>query len=206
MGIPKGKPFVKKGRQLTECSGVSMVVYNHYQILKRVGDGAYGVVFKAIDTSKNNELVAIKKMTEAFRDPRDAKRILREIKLLKFCDHPNIIKLKDIIKPETPTGYHDIYLVMEFMEIDLDKTINSEQPLAPRLIQSMMWQLLNGIYYMHSADIIHRDIKPSNILLLKNCTLKLADMNLARKFDLDERITEYVVTRPYRAPEILLSS
>lgn len=63
-------------------TGIPVVVYEHYQVLKRAGDGAYGVVFKAQDKSKNNELVAIKKMSEAFRDPRDAKRILREIKLL----------------------------------------------------------------------------------------------------------------------------
>ena len=110
----------------------------------------------------------------------DAKRILREIKLLKFMNHENVISLVDLVKPETRTGYNDIYILTELMETDLHRVIYSRQDLTDDHIQYFMYQLLRGMLYVHSANIIHRDLKPSNILLNKNCDLKVCDFGLAR--------------------------
>lgn len=137
----------------------------------------------------------------------DAKRIVREIKLLQFFQHENIISLIDILKPESRTGYNDIYIITELMETDLHRVIYSRQELTEEHIQYFMYQTLRGLLYIHSANVMHRDLKPSNILVNKNCDLKICDLGLARGFDVeDENKTEYVVTRWYRAPEVILQA
>ena len=184
----------------------TFVVDAHYEYIKKVGHGAYGVVVSATD-HRSNTKVAIKKITNAFEDLVDAKRILREIKLLAFFTHENIVSLLDILRPPGPTGYNDIYIVTDLMETDLHRVIYSKQELSDEHIQYFVYQLLRGVLYMHSANVIHRDLKPSNLLLNKNCDLKICDLGLARGFDSDsENLTEYVVTRWYRAPEVILSS
>ncbi|EGR28990.1 protein kinase domain protein [Ichthyophthirius multifiliis] len=185
--------------------GIKFIVYDYYKLIKTIGSGAYGVVCSAID-QRTGQKVAIKKIQDTFKDPIDAKRVLREIKLLNFFKHKNIIQIIDLVRPDFCTGYQDIYLILEFMDTDLQKIIYSAQQITQKMTKYLMWQLLNGIYYMHSANVIHRDLKPNNILLQKNCTLKIADLNLARKFENIEYITDYVVTRWYRAPEILISN
>lgn len=186
--------------------GTTFVVDSHYEFIKKVGHGAYGVVVSALD-HRSNTKVAIKKITNAFEDLVDAKRILREIKLLAFFNHENIVSLLDIQRPPSPTGYNDIYIVTDLMETDLHRVIYSRQELSDEHIQYFMYQLLRGVLFMHSANVIHRDLKPSNLLLNKNCDLKICDLGLARGFDKEsENLTEYVVTRWYRAPEVILSS
>lgn len=95
-------------------------------------------------------------------------------------NHENVISLVDLVKPETRTGYNDIYILTELMETDLHRVIYSRQDLTDDHIQYFMYQLLRGMLYVHSANIIHRDLKPSNILLNKNCDLKVCDFGLAR--------------------------
>jgi serine/threonine protein kinase len=124
--------------------------------------------------------VAIKKVPNAFDDLVDAKRILREIKLLKYFDHENIITLLDVPKPEGRTGYNDIYIVTDLMETDLHRVIYSRQELTDEHIQYFLYQILRGVLYMHSAGVVHRDLKPSNILANKNCDLKICDLGLGR--------------------------
>ena len=117
-----------------------------------------------------------------------------------------MIKLVDIIKPND-LNFTDIYLVFEYMQTDLEKVINSKMNLTDEHIKFFVYQILKGIYYLHSGDVIHRDIKPDNLLVNKNCQLKICDMGLARKFEeISDHKTFYVVTRWYRAPEIILSS
>jgi mitogen-activated protein kinase 1/3 len=188
------------------AGGTTFLVDDYYEYIKKVGHGAYGVVISALD-HRTNTKVAIKKITNAFEDLIDAKRILREIKLLSFFSHENVVALLDILRPAAPTGYNDIYIVTDLMETDLHRVIYSKQELSDEHIQYFMYQLLRGVLYMHSANVIHRDLKPSNLLLNKNCDLKICDLGLARGFDKDaENLTEYVVTRWYRAPEVILSS
>jgi mitogen-activated protein kinase 1/3 len=197
---------VPKGKVKFSSSGTTFVVDDHYEYIKKIGHGAYGVVVAVNDKLTGNKL-AIKKVTNAFEDLIDAKRIVREIRLLKFLRHENIVNLKSVLMPPSRNNYLDIYFVTELLETDLHRVIYSRQDLSDDHLQYFLYQILRGLLYMHSANVIHRDIKPSNLLLNKNCELKICDLGLARGFD-DEtsELTEYVVTRWYRAPEIVLNS
>lgn len=105
---------------------------------------------------------------------------------------------------EDSQNFNEIYLVLEFMQYNLRKLIQSKNPINENMIKFILYQILDGLHHMHSADIIHRDLKPENILINQKLELKIADMNLARKED--DNPTEYVVTRPYRALEVFLCS
>ncbi|RWR95535.1 mitogen-activated protein kinase NTF6-like protein [Cinnamomum micranthum f. kanehirae] len=178
--------------------------------IRPTGRGAYGIVCSA-HNSETNEEVAIKKIGNAFDNRIDAKRTLREIKLLSHMDHENvittmgIIRMKDIIRPPEKESFHDVYIVYELMDTDLHQIICSNQPLTDDHFQYFLYQLLRGLKYVHSANVLHRDLKPSNLLLNANCDLKICDFGLARTTSETDFMTEYVVTRWYRAPELLLN-
>ncbi|CAI9105236.1 OLC1v1004118C1 [Oldenlandia corymbosa var. corymbosa] len=180
------------------------VTSNYIPPILPVGCGAYGVVCCATN-SETKEPVAIKKIGNAFDNRIDAKRTLREIKLLTHMDHENIIKIKDIIAPPEKDNFNEVYIVYELMDTDLHQIICSSQPLTEDHCQYFMYQLLRGLKYVHSANVLHRDIKPSNLLLNANCDLKICDFGLARTTSETDYMTEYVVTRWYRAPELLLN-
>lgn len=182
-----------------------------YEIKKRLGKGAYGIVWKAVDR-RTGEVVAVKKIFDAFRNQTDAQRTFREIMFLQeFGDHNNIIKLHNVIKAENDK---DIYLVFEFMETDLHNVIKRGSILKDVHKRYIMYQLFKATKYLHSGNVIHRDQKPSNILLDSECVVKVCDFGLARSLTQigvdaetgDPNLTEYVATRWYRAPEILLAS
>ncbi|KAL8501562.1 hypothetical protein ACS0TY_020908 [Phlomoides rotata] len=171
-----------------------------------IGRGAYGIVCSVLNT-ETNEMVAIKKIANAFDNYMDAKRTLREIKLLRHLDHENVIAIKDVIPPPLRREFSDVYMGTELMDTDLHQIIRSNQGLSEEHCQYFLYQLLRGLKYIHSAGIIHRDLKPSNLLLNANCDLKICDFGLARTSSSEsEFMTEYVVTRWYRAPELLLNS
>ncbi|KAE9460166.1 hypothetical protein C3L33_07939, partial [Rhododendron williamsianum] len=300
--------------------------------IRPVGRGAYGIVCAALN-SETREEVAIKKIGNAFDNRIDAKRTLREIKLLRHMDHENVIVLKDLIRPPQKENFNDVYIVYELMDTDLHQIIRSNQLLnddhcriddlgiekragderkhvvagdkrdrcrtekrrglrracegetdSPEmreretygreseidderrravtmdgrgvmnsrrvrpssreglqrrsgeegvdlqlvlmskstyavlivynfdladasilLMQYFLYQLLRGLKYVHSANVLHRDLKPSNLLLNANCDLKIGDFGLARTTSETDFMTEYVVTRWYRAPELLLN-
>ena len=201
-------------------AGSEFIVDERYEYIKQIGVGAYGVVISCYD-KKTNRNVAIKKVGNAFEDLIDAKRIVREIKLLRYFKHDNIVSLIDIQKPPGRTGFEDIYIITDLMETDLHRVIYSRQELTDDHIQYFIYQILRGVLYMHSANIIHRDLKPANILANKNCDLKICDLGFQKKIskktkkkpktdddsDSDEEdpeLTEYVITRWYRAPEVIL--
>jgi serine/threonine protein kinase len=186
-------------------SGTKFEVDTRYKLIKPIGHGAYGVVVSASD-EVSGEKVAIKKIPKAFDDLVDAKRILREIKLLRHFSHENIIAVKDILVPPGVDSYEDVYIITDLMETDLHRIIYSKQQLSDDHVQYFVYQMLRSLKYMHSAGVLHRDLKPSNLLLNSNCDLKVCDFGLARGVN-DEilDLTEYVVTRWYRAPEIMLA-
>ncbi|XP_042382216.1 mitogen-activated protein kinase homolog MMK2 [Zingiber officinale] len=172
--------------------------------LRPIGRGAYGIVCAAWN-SQTREEVAIKKIGNAFDNRIDAKRTLREIKLLRHMDHENVIAIKDIIHPPNRENFNDVYIVYELMDTDLHQIIRSNQQLTDDHCQFFLYQLLRGLKYVHSANVLHRDLKPSNLLLNGNCDLKIGDFGLARTTSETDFMTEYVVTRWYRAPELLLN-
>lgn len=178
----------------------------HYELMKKVGSGAYGCVASFKD-ARNGEKVAVKKITNAFGDLVDGKRILREVKLLRQLDHDNIIRIVDMFPPDSPE-FEDIYIVTDLMETDLHRVIYSKQPLTEEHHQYFVFQLLRGLVYLHTASVVHRDLKPSNLLVNKNCDLKICDFGLARVLAAQGNDelgkTDYVVTRWYRAPEVVL--
>ncbi|KAE8683882.1 Mitogen-activated protein kinase 4 [Hibiscus syriacus] len=172
--------------------------------IRPIGRGANGIVCAA-GNSETRQEVAIKKIGNAFDNIVDAKRTLREIKLLRHMNHENVIAIKDIIRPPKKETFNDVYIVYELMDTDLHHIIRSDQPLRDDHCQYFLYQLLRGLKYVHSANVLHRDLKPSSLLLNANCDLKIADFGLARTTSETDFMTEYVVTRLYRAPELLLN-
>ncbi|XP_042046314.1 mitogen-activated protein kinase homolog MMK2-like isoform X1 [Salvia splendens] len=175
-----------------------------YVPFRPVGRGAYGIVCAAVN-SETREEVAIKKIGNAFDNRIDAKRTLREIKLLRHMNHDNVIAIKDIIRPPQKESFNDVYIVYELMDTDLHHVIQSNQTLTDYHFRYFLYQILRGLKYVHSANVLHRDLKPSNLLLNANCDLKIGDFGLARTTSETDFMTEYVVTRWYRAPELLLN-
>ena len=185
-------------------------ILRKYEILQRLGRGAYGVVWKAL-SRKTNQVVALKKCFDAFQNSTDAQRTFREIMYLQeLHGHENIVEILNVMKAEND---QDIYIVTDFMESDLHAVIRGGI-LEEVHRQYILYQIVRALKYMHSGDLIHRDIKPSNILLNSDCTIKLCDFGLARSvattagllYDTNPVMTEYVATRWYRSPEILLGS
>ncbi|KAJ1502443.1 Mitogen-activated protein kinase [Coelomomyces lativittatus] len=188
---------------------IPSAILKKYKIVRELGAGAYGVVSSAkkIDTDED---VAIKRVTKVFDKTILAKRALREIKLLRhFNGHDNITSILDM-EVVNIDDFNEIFLVQELMEADLHQIIRSEQPLSDAHHQYFIYQILRGLKYIHSANVLHRDLKPGNLLVNADCELKICDFGLARGYtdgsDKDAGfMTEYVATRWYRAPEIMLS-
>lgn len=182
-------------------------VLKKYEILQKLGKGAYGIVWKAID-KRTKEVVALKKNFDAFQNATDAQRTFREVIFLQeLAGHENIIRLQNAIRAEND---RDIYLVFDFMDTDLHAVIRANI-LEDVHKQYIIYQLLKCLKYMHSAQLLHRDLKPANLLLNSECHMKVADFGLARSLDTKDPdqqplLTDYVATRWYRAPEILLGS
>lgn len=174
-----------------------------YTPIRAIGVGSYGCVCSA-KHEPSGQFVAIKKISNAFENLQDAKRIVREIKLLRSFHHDYIISIVDMFPPRSKEDFNDIYIVNELMETDMAKVIRSAN-LSEEHIQYFLYQLIVGLKYIHSAGVLHRDLKPSNLLSNGDCLLTIADFGLARTQGLLGHMTEYVATRWYRAPEIILS-
>ncbi|KAJ5829176.1 Mitogen-activated protein kinase hog1 [Penicillium rubens] len=177
--------------------GTTFEITSRYMNLQPVGTGAFGLVCSARD-QLTGQPVAAKKIVKPFSSSVLSKRTYRELKLLKHLRHENIISLSDIfISP-----LEDIYFVTDILGTDLHRLMTS-RPLQEQFIQYFLYQILRGLKYVHSAGVVHRDLKPGNILINENCDLKICDFGLARAQD--PRMTGYVSTRYYRAPEIMLT-
>eukprot|EP00742_Colponemidia_sp_Colp-10_P003251 GILJ01003461.1.p1 GENE.GILJ01003461.1~~GILJ01003461.1.p1 ORF type:complete len:447 (-),score=62.86 GILJ01003461.1:208-1548(-) len=207
-------------------------VGSRYRINRIVGSGSYGHVCEALDLTIQQK-VAIKKVNRVFEDLVDCKRILREICILRRLSHPNIIELKDIVRPRSFESFDNLYVVLEYAQSDLKKLVKSPVHLEDIHIKTVLYNLLVGLKFLHSAGILHRDIKPANILVNEDCSVKICDFGLARSLintaadqaeleadpavpvvpsaplaprrsSLKRQLTGHVVTRWYRAPELIL--
>jgi len=185
-------------------------VTKRYDIVQKLGKGAYGIVWRAMD-KKTKDVVALKKIFDAFQNSTDAQRTFREVMFLQeMKGHEHIISLLNVMKADND---RDIYLVFEHMETDLHAAIRANI-LGDVHKQYIMWQTLKALKFMHTANLLHRDMKPSNLLLNSDCLMKVADFGLARSMptpgdgadanDRKDTLTDYIATRWYRAPEILL--
>ena len=225
-------------------------VGNNYEIVKQVGSGSYGYVVQAIQKSTGKK-VAIKRLNKIFEDVVDCKRILREVALLRQLTHPNLVHIIEILEPTDLKTFDSLYVVLEYAQSDLKKLFKSPIHLELVHIQTLIYNILLGLKYIHSADVLHRDLKPANVLINEDCSVRICDFGLARSIegiegahapkeedddDMDEHITKnatikpkegkgklvkssggliktknvkreltgHVVTRWYRAPELIL--
>jgi len=229
----KREPSSRAAFESNNLSGYKKVCY--------LGSGSYGDVWEAISPAGKHPHVAIKTVRNCFNNINDAKRLLRELRILRILrHHPAIINLEDIIPPTDVLNFSGLSIVLEFVDTDLKKCIHSDQNFTTLHVQHLIHQLLLGLKYIHSANIVHRDIKPANILVNGDCSLKICDFGLARcitenfnepaplsrdilpavrdddeKLSIDSRkkksvkkgslnMTSHVVTRWYRAPEVIL--
>lgn len=172
---------------------------NRYKVTKQLGDGTYGSVLKAVNRS-TGEVVAVKKMKKKFYTWEECMQ-LREIKSLKKLNHPNIVKLKEVIREND-----ELFFVFEYMECNLYECMKKRDRHFPESkIRNICYQMLQGLAFTHKHGFFHRDIKPEN-MLVKGDIVKLADFGLAREIRSRPPYTDYVSTRWYRAPEVLLRS
>lgn len=175
---------------------------SRYEKLAKIGEGAYGVVYKAKD-KHTESLTALKRIRLDAEEEGVPCTAIREISLLKELRHDNIVRLLDVVYSE-----HKLTIVFEYLDQDLQRYLEMrDHNLTPPQIQSFMRQLLAGIDHCHQRCVLHRDLKPQNLLIAQDKILKIADFGLGRSFAIPVRkTTNAVVTLWYRAPDVLLGS
>lgn len=199
----------------TIFEGAKFSLPGRYEVIQILGKGSYGTVCSIKDNfnPQNTYPIAVKKITNIFYREILLKRAIRELKFMSyFKGHKNIVSLIDLeIVSEKP--YDGLYCYQELIDYDLAKVIHSSVQLSEFHVKHLFYQILCGLKYIHSAEVIHRDLKPGNILCTLNGCLKICDFGLARGLapqfftpkDNYHDITNYVATRWYRAPELILS-
>jgi mitogen-activated protein kinase 1/3 len=226
------EPAAEEPRQRTS-QGVAPRVHQdwklpkRYQIRQLIGTGSYGHVCEAFDHDKNL-IVAIKKVNHVFEDLIDCKRILREIAILSRLNNDSVVQLYDICMPEDARTFDEICVVLEICDSDLKKLFRTPVNLSELHVKTLLYNMMLGLKYIHAAGIYHRDLKPANILVNQDCSVKICDFGLARAVGRDvgalpevegeeendgphgnqgkmkRQLTGHVVTRWYRAPELIL--
>ncbi|XP_071402885.1 serine/threonine-protein kinase MAK isoform X3 [Centroberyx affinis] len=173
---------------------------NRYTTLKQLGDGTYGSVLMG-RSNESGELVAIKRMKRKFYSWEECMN-LREVKSLKKLNHANVVKLKEVIREND-----HLYFVFEYMKENLYQLMKDRNKLFPEsVIRNISFQILQGLSFIHKHGFFHRDMKPENLLCMGPELVKIADFGLAREIRSRPPYTDYVSTRWYRAPEVLLRS
>ncbi|XP_019751913.1 mitogen-activated protein kinase 11 isoform X2 [Hippocampus comes] len=225
MWLPKMS--ARPGFYRQELNKTVWEVPERYQNLTPVGSGAYGSVCSAYDVILRQK-VAVKKLSRPFQSLVHSRRSYRELRLLKHMKHENVIGLLDVFTPAAALeDFNELYLVTNLMGADLNNIVKFQR-LSDEHVQFLIYQLLRGLKYIHSAGLIHRDLKPSNVAVNEDCELRVSayarvlasspfvrtpacncpsrqilDFGLARQTD--DEMTGYVATRWYRAPEIMLN-
>ncbi|XP_018533122.1 serine/threonine-protein kinase MAK isoform X8 [Lates calcarifer] len=178
----------------------SLAMMNRYTTLRQLGDGTYGSVLMG-RSNESGELVAIKRMKRKFYSWEECMN-LREVKSLKKLNHANVVKLKEVIREND-----HLYFVFEYMKENLYQLMKDRKKLFPEsVIRNISFQILQGLSFIHKHGFFHRDMKPENLLCMGPELVKIADFGLAREIRSKPPYTDYVSTRWYRAPEVLLRS
>ena len=180
-------------------------MHKKYEVLGVVGEGAYGIVYKCRN-KETDKYVAIKKFKE-IEDKLVQKTMKRELKMLQMLKHDNVVDFQEAFIYK-----ENLFLVFEYVEKNLLEVLERyPEGLNPKLIKSFVFQMCKAVHYLHTKNVIHRDVKPENLLVDENMNVKLCDFGFARKISLNEEnnnvdaMTDYVATRWYRSPELLLS-
>ncbi|EAN33603.1 Protein kinase domain protein [Theileria parva strain Muguga] len=172
--IKKERPSIKPAQ-----SDIKWDLGERYKFVDMVGSGSYGHVCRAYD-SQLNKFVAVKRIHKVFDDLIDCKRILREIAILNRLDHPNVVKILDILVPDNLETFDVLYVVLEIAASDIKQLVRSPAFLNENHIRLLVFNLLSGVHYLHSVGIYHRDLKPANCLINRDCSVKICDFGLAR--------------------------
>jgi len=202
-----------------------------FKFKRTLGKGSYGYVCEARSVSNSDQKVAVKKVEKVFENRTEAKRMLRELRLLRMLKGcPEIVNLLDLLAPKDLQNFSSLMIVFEFVDTDLSRLFSSNQYFSPKHVPYILYQILLGCKFMHSAKIAHRDLKPANILINEDCSIRICDFGLARSLVFNEKkephpwshdrvlhhsrlpkkrqlkreLTRHVVTRWYRAPEVIL--
>lgn len=170
---------------------------HRYKNQKAVGEGCYGSVFRA-ENKTDGSVVAIKKMKQQFFSWKECVD-LREVASLRKLKHPNIVKLKEVIREN-----NELFFVFEFVARNLYQLTQKQKMIPEARVKKYVYQVLHALEYMHKVGYFHRDMKPENLLVGSDDTVKIADFGLARETRSRPPYTEYVSTRWYRAPEVIL--
>lgn len=200
VSIKTGEKFtIQEKDKFGRCRNVCV-----FEKLNRIGEGTYGIVYRARD-SETNEIVALKKVRTEHDHEGISISSIREINLLLCLNHPNVVDLKEVVVGQ---GLDSIFLVMGYCEQDLASLLdNMSTPFTEAQVKCISLQVLEGLQYLHQHFIVHRDLKVSNLLLTDHGIVKIADFGLARTYGLPlKNMTPRVVTLWYRAPELLFGS
>jgi len=184
-------------------TSVTFEVPPGWEFQRKLGTGAYGHVA----SFKNGEgAFAVKKLATPMMHRSEARRFLREIKVMQGFDHPNVLGILDLW-PGSGDDFSDVYIITPLMDTDLHKILHVHNvKLTQNLLKILTYQLLQGVLALEFARVIHRDLKPSNLLVDVRGRLKIGDLGLSRATSEDVDLTQYVVTRWYRGPEIVLKA
>ncbi|KAG8005138.1 Cyclin-dependent kinase 6 [Nibea albiflora] len=182
-----------------------------YEPVAEIGEGAYGKVYKARDLKNGGRFVALKRVrvqTEEEGMPLSTIREVAVLRQLEAFEHPNVVRLFDVCTVSRTDRETKLTLVFEHVDQDLTTYLEKapDPGVPPETIKDMMYQLLQGLDFLHSHRVVHRDLKPQNILVTSGGQIKLADFGLARIYSFQMALTSVVVTLWYRAPEVLLQS
>jgi len=199
---------------------------SRYEIRQVIGTGSYGSVCEAYDKDQG-KLVAVKRIRHLFDDLVDCKRILREVAILSRISHESVVQLHDVVAPTNSHNFEELFIVMEICDSDLKKLCRTDVSLSPLHINTLLYNLMIGVKCLHAAGIYHRDLKPANCLVNQDCSVKICDFGLSRAIEGEtspdalcappaaqgaskphplgrRHLTGHVVTRWYRAPELIL--
>jgi serine/threonine protein kinase len=178
---------------------------NRYHIIREIGGGAFGTVYEATDTH-TGQPVAIKRIKQSLPSWQECLNLREVASITKIPKHPNLVRLRQLIYES-----NTVWFVFEFLPRDLLRLMREHRsPVPESAIRRIMWQVLQGLAHMHRHGFFHRDLKPENLLCLgdsiETAEVKLCDFGQARETRSRPPYTDYVSTRWYRAPEILLRS